>query len=178
MKSITNDIYYTLLCDCKTISSESRKCGKAGLRATQPGGAVRAPHSTKHSTPLGLPSLNLKTCQDQLFHNIAPIKIFPHDSLLTGTQHTTGTPHARRPVNAMKPRDGEKPGAPRHPPEGQRYTTPLLVLHTVKTREQSEANDPGERDSGRRLRGEVTSASASPPPPARRQPPSPITQHQ
>ena len=46
MKSITNNIYYTLLCDCKPISLESGKCGKAGLRATQPGGAVRATHST------------------------------------------------------------------------------------------------------------------------------------
>ncbi len=72
------------------------------------GGALRAPHSTDNSNPLPeLTTLNLGTCKDHLFLNTTPIKILPHISLLTCTQHPTGTLCAMRPSNGMQPRDGE-----------------------------------------------------------------------
>ena len=135
------------------------------MRDARSGGAVRAPHSTDHPTPLPeLTNLNLGTCKDHWLPNTTPIKIFPKISLLTCTQHPTRTLCARRLGNGIQPRDGGEPNTRSHLLEVRRHKSPLPVLYTVKTREQSEANYPGEWDSGKRLWGEGTSESTCPPP--------------
>jgi len=129
---IRNDSYSTLLSNCKPISSESGKCGRARPCAAPYGGAVREPRSTDQFNPLPeLTTLDLGTCKDHLFPNPAPTKNSPHISPLTSTKHQAGTLCARGPVKGMRPRDGGDPNVGPHPQKDRRQTSPLLGIYLV-----------------------------------------------
>ena len=94
--------------------------------------------------------------------------------MITCTQHPKGTLCARRLGKEMRPRYGGDPNAWPHLLTDQRHSPPLPMIYTVKCREQSEANYPGERNGGKRLGGEGTPEGVCPPPLPRRQRSPPI----
>jgi hypothetical protein len=150
------------------------KCWRAGRYAAPQGGVVQAPHNTAQPNPLpDLTKRNTGTRRDHLPHSPSPNKNSPETLMLKGTQHPTGTLFERIPGYGMRPRYNREPNAWPHPLADRRRTPSLPMIHSVKHREQSEANHMGKQNGAKRSGGEGAPKSVRLPPLPRRQRPPP-----
>ena len=153
-KSNNNDLPSLHTCYCKHPSPESEKRRRTGQYGTLQGGAAQAPNSNDLHYPT--PELTIYTSETHKGHllmNPDNNKNFPKTSSLTGTRRQTKSFGAESHDNKMRPHNVGERNAWTRPLANGGHTPTRTILYIAKLLEHSEANRPGERNTGKQLEG-------------------------